>query len=98
MDDEHVITVPGTRGSGIDWRVHATRPTPYRASVLRAVLDVLAGARLGRRVYVNSLAVTDYSLLDFGDDVVIGDGVHLSGHTVEHGVLKTGPSTVWVAT
>jgi acetyltransferase-like isoleucine patch superfamily enzyme len=51
----------------------------------------LAGARLGRRVYVNSLAVTDYNLLEFGDDVVIGDDVHVSGHTVESGVVKTAP-------
>jgi acetyltransferase-like isoleucine patch superfamily enzyme len=49
----------------------------------------LAGARIGRRVYVNSLAVADYNLLDFGDDVVIGDGVHLAGHTIEEGMLKT---------
>lgn len=47
------------------------------------------GARLGRRVWVNSLGVTDHCLLDFGDDVVIGSGVHLSGHTVEHGVVRT---------
>ena len=49
----------------------------------------LNGARLGRGVYVNSLAVNDRNLLDFGDRVVIGDGVHLSGHTVEHGIVKT---------
>ena len=48
------------------------------------------GARLGRRVYVNSLAVSDHNLLEFGDDVVIGQDVHLSGHTVEHGMVKTG--------
>jgi len=48
------------------------------------------GARIGRRVYVNSLALSDHELLEFGDDVVIGGGVHLSGHTVEHGVLRTG--------
>jgi acetyltransferase-like isoleucine patch superfamily enzyme len=42
-------------------------------------------------VYVNSLAVTDYNLLEFGDDVVIGDDVHVSGHTVESGVVKTAP-------
>lgn len=47
------------------------------------------GARLGRRVWVNSLDVTDHCLLEFGDDVVIGAGVHLSGHTVERGVLRT---------
>jgi acetyltransferase-like isoleucine patch superfamily enzyme len=49
------------------------------------------GATLGRRVFVNSLDVTDHNLLDFGDDVVIGAGVHLSGHTVERGVVKTAP-------
>jgi acetyltransferase-like isoleucine patch superfamily enzyme len=49
----------------------------------------LSGARLGNRVYVNSLAVSDYNLLECGDDVVIGAAVHLSGHTVEAGVLKT---------
>ncbi|HET7697992.1 MAG TPA: hypothetical protein VFK57_19920 [Vicinamibacterales bacterium] len=62
------------------------RGTPVWTAYLR-----LAGARLGRRVYVNSLAVTDYNLLEFGDDVVIGDGAHLSGHTVERGFLKTAP-------
>jgi acetyltransferase-like isoleucine patch superfamily enzyme len=49
----------------------------------------LNGARLGRRVWINSLDVTDHCLLDFGDDVVIGAGVHLSGHTVERGVVRT---------
>lgn len=48
------------------------------------------GARIGRRVYVNSLSVSDYNLLTFDDDVVLGGGVHLSGHTVEAGVVKTG--------
>ncbi|HEU4927409.1 MAG TPA: DapH/DapD/GlmU-related protein [Vicinamibacterales bacterium] len=60
------------------------RGTPVWAAYLR-----LAGAQLGRRVYVNSLAVTDYNLLSAGDDVVIGDGVHVSGHTVECGVVRT---------
>jgi acetyltransferase-like isoleucine patch superfamily enzyme len=50
----------------------------------------LAGARLGNRVYVNSLALNDYNLLEFGDDVVIGADAHLSGHTVENGTVKTG--------
>lgn len=50
----------------------------------------LCGARLGRRVYVNSLSLNDYNLLECGDDVVIGDSVHLSGHTVEGGIVKTG--------
>lgn len=47
------------------------------------------GARVGRRVWVNSLDVRDDCLLEIGDDVVIGAGVHLSGHTVERGVVRT---------
>jgi acetyltransferase-like isoleucine patch superfamily enzyme len=30
-------------------------------------------------------------MLEFGDDAVIGDDVHLSGHTVEGAVVKTAP-------
>jgi acetyltransferase-like isoleucine patch superfamily enzyme len=40
-------------------------------------------------VYINSLALSDYNLLTFGDDVVIGADVHISGHTVEGGFVKT---------
>lgn len=61
------------------------RGTPMWTLYLR-----MNGARLGRRVYVNSLAVSDHNLLDFGDDVVVGGDAHLSGHTVEGGVVKTG--------
>jgi acetyltransferase-like isoleucine patch superfamily enzyme len=60
------------------------RGTPVWTAYLR-----LNGARLGRRVYINSLSVGDYNLLECGDDVVIGGGVHLSGHTVEGGVVRT---------
>lgn len=49
----------------------------------------LNGARIGRHVYVNTLSISDHNLLDLGDDVVIGADVHLSGHTVEAGVVKT---------
>ena len=60
------------------------RGTPIWTAHLR-----LGGARLGKGVYVNTLAVSDYNLLEFGDGVVIGDAVHVSGHTVEAGVVKT---------
>lgn len=60
------------------------RATPIWTFYLR-----LNGARLGRGVYVNSMAVNDHNLLEFDDHVVIGDGVHLSGHTVERGIVKT---------
>lgn len=48
------------------------------------------GARIGSGVYINSLSISDHNMLEFGDGVVIGESVHLSGHTVEAGVVKTG--------
>ncbi len=62
------------------------RTTPVWTLYMRA-----NGAKLGKRVYINSLEVSDHALLEFDDDVVIGGGVHLSGHTFERGVLKTAP-------
>jgi acetyltransferase-like isoleucine patch superfamily enzyme len=63
----------------------------FRATPVWTFYHRLNGARIGRRVYVNSLTVVDDNLLDFGEGVVIGSGVHLSGHTVEGGVVKTAP-------
>jgi acetyltransferase-like isoleucine patch superfamily enzyme len=65
------------------------RGTPIWTLYLR-----LNGARFGRRVYVNSLFLSDHNLLTFGHDVVIGGDVHLSGHTVERGIVKTGRVTL----
>lgn len=65
------------------------RGTPCWTLYLR-----MNGARFGRRVYVNSLFVSDHNLLAFGNDVVIGSEVHLSGHTVEGGIVKTGRVTL----
>lgn len=61
----------------------------FRATPLWTWYLRLNGARLGRGVFVNSLSVSDHNLLEFGDRVVIGDGAHLSGHTVEQGYVKT---------
>jgi acetyltransferase-like isoleucine patch superfamily enzyme len=65
--------------------------TLLRATPLWTFYHRLNGARLGRRVVINSVTLSDHNLLAFGDDVVIGAGVHLSGHTVEGGVVKTAP-------
>lgn len=61
----------------------------FRATPVWSFYMRCNGARLGKHVFVNSLGVTDHNLLEFGDDVVIGGDVHLSGHTVENGVVKT---------
>jgi acetyltransferase-like isoleucine patch superfamily enzyme len=72
----------------------AFRSTPFWSFYMR-----LNGATLGRLVWVNSLSLMDHNLLDFGDGVVIGSDAHVSGHIVEHGLLRTarvvlGPRTV----
>ncbi len=61
----------------------------FRATPLWTFYMKLNGAQLGKHVFINSLWVTDHNLLQFGNDVVIGSEVHLSGHTVEGGVVKT---------
>lgn len=62
----------------------------FRGSPIWTFYLQLCGARIGARSYVNSLSLSDYNLLQIGEDVVIGADAHVAGHTVEHGVVKTG--------
>jgi acetyltransferase-like isoleucine patch superfamily enzyme len=62
----------------------------FRSTPVWTLYMRLNGARFGRGVYVNSLALSDHNLLEFGQGVVVGDGAHISGHTVERGIVKTG--------
>ncbi len=61
----------------------------FRATPVWVWYMRMNGAQIGRRCWVNSLDVTDHCLLELGDDVVVGAGVHFSGHTVERGIVKT---------
>lgn len=63
--------------------------TFFRASPLWTWYVRMNGARVGHAVYVNTLSISDHNLLTLGDHVVIGENVHLSGHTVERGLVKT---------
>lgn len=65
--------------------------TLYRSSPVWTWYLRLNGARIGRRVYVNSLYLSDHNQIEIGNDVVIGADVHLSAHTVEAGLLKLAP-------
>ena len=62
----------------------------FRGSPLWTAYLRMNGARIGRRVFINTLSIADHNLLELGDDVVIGADVHISGHTVEDGTVKTG--------
>jgi acetyltransferase-like isoleucine patch superfamily enzyme len=63
--------------------------TVFRGSPIWTAYLRMNGARIGRRVYINTLSIADHNLLEFGDDVIVGADVHISGHTVEAGMLKT---------
>jgi acetyltransferase-like isoleucine patch superfamily enzyme len=65
--------------------------TFFRASFMWTLYMRWNGAKIGRGVHINSLSISDHNMLEFGDGVVIGENVHLSGHTVEGGMVKTGP-------
>jgi acetyltransferase-like isoleucine patch superfamily enzyme len=62
----------------------------FRGSPLWTAYLRMNGARIGARVFINTLSIADHNLLELGDDVVIGADVHISGHTVEGGMVKTG--------
>ncbi|HJU42295.1 MAG TPA: hypothetical protein VJ691_05750, partial [Vicinamibacterales bacterium] len=64
--------------------------TFFRASPLWSLYMRWNGAKMGRGVHINSLSISDHNMLEFGDGVVLGENVHLSGHTVEGGMVKTG--------
>lgn len=57
--------------------------TPFANLLFR-----LLGARLGKNVQINSKYVYDATLLEIGDNTVIGGGAIIIGHIVERGVLK----------
>ena len=63
--------------------------TLFRGSPIWTAYIRMNGARVGRRVFINTLSIADHNLLEIGDDVIIGADVHISGHTVEDGLLKT---------
>jgi acetyltransferase-like isoleucine patch superfamily enzyme len=77
------------RGAAVNHLVALAAGSLFHGSPVWSWYLRLNGARVGRRVFVNSLGVADHALLEFGDDVVVGAGAHVSGHTVEGGLVKT---------
>lgn len=48
----------------------------------------LMGANIGKRVQINTKGIADLSMIEIGDDSVIGGDAVLIGHIAEHGKLK----------
>ena len=47
----------------------------------------MMGAKIGKRVQINTKHIADASLLEIGDDSIIGGDVVMIGHLAEHGKL-----------
>jgi non-ribosomal peptide synthetase-like protein len=60
--------------------------TPFANILLR-----LLGARLGKNVQINSKNIFDATLVEIGDNTVVGGGAIIIGHVVERGILKLKP-------
>jgi len=62
-----------------------------RVTPLLPVYHRLMGARIGRRVQINTAVIADQNLIEIGDDTVIGGDVTLVCHSAERGQLVTAP-------
>jgi non-ribosomal peptide synthetase-like protein len=63
--------------------------TPFLAPLLR-----LFGARIGRRVYMETTFLTEFDLVQVGDDATIGATTSLQTHLFEDRVMKISKVTV----
>ncbi|WP_182885787.1 Pls/PosA family non-ribosomal peptide synthetase [Microbispora sp. H10885] len=63
--------------------------TPFLPAVLRWF-----GARIGRRAWIATTYLTEFDLVEVGDDVAIGPGVSLQTHLFEDRVMKMSAVTV----
>ncbi len=69
--------------------IHWIRVTPFLPLYHR-----LMGARIGKRVQINTAVIADQNLVEIGDDSVIGGDVTLVCHSAERGHLVTAPVRV----
>ncbi len=66
----------------------------FRLSPFQILFYRLMGAKVGERVNVNTAGLADLSMLEIGDDVLIGGGVALICHASERGFLKLAPTKI----
>ncbi len=62
-----------------------------RLTPLLPLYHRLMGARIGKRVQINTAVVADQNLIEIGDDTVVGGDVTLVCHSAEGGRLVTAP-------
>ncbi len=73
----------------VPWVFHWLAGTPLMAPALR-----LFGARIGRRVFMESHYLTEFDLVRVGDDAAVGGQASLQTHLFEDRVMKMSTVTV----
>ncbi|MEW2160935.1 Pls/PosA family non-ribosomal peptide synthetase [Streptomyces sp. NPDC007189] len=76
-------------GAAVPAGVGALVGTPFLPPVLR-----LFGARIGRRTWIGTTYLTEFDLVEVGDDAAIGMHVSLQTHLFEDRVMKMSTVTV----
>ncbi len=66
----------------------------FRLSPFQIWFYRLMGAKVGERVNVNTAGLADLSMLEIGNDVLIGGGVALICHASERGFLRLSPTKI----
>lgn len=59
--------------------------TPYASWVLR-----LLGVKIGKRCFIDSSGITEFDLIEIGDDVALNDEAGLQTHLFEDRIMKMG--------
>ena len=73
---------------------NATFLDVLRLSPFQALFYRLMGAKVGKDVNINTGGLADLSMLEIGDNVLIGGGVALICHASERGFLRLAPTRI----
>ncbi|MFD3445180.1 Pls/PosA family non-ribosomal peptide synthetase [Microbacteriaceae bacterium 4G12] len=61
----------------------------YAGTPFRPIMWRILGVRVGKRLYDAGCNMPEKSLVTFGDDCALNEGVHIQGHSMEDGAFKT---------
>jgi non-ribosomal peptide synthetase-like protein len=76
----------------VPWLLGFLTGTPWIAPLLR-----LFGAKIGRRVWLDTTYLTEFDLVQVGDDAAIGETTSLQTHLFEDRVMKMAPVKIGAA-
>ncbi len=65
-----------------------------RISPFQTLFYRLMGAKIGKGVNINTCGLADLSMLEIGDNVILGGGVTLICHAAERGLLRLAPTKI----